>query len=117
MRPPRSANFYVAALFTTTVMPDQESVNVLDIDHVFSILEYQHANQGKQVLASDLRQVMPNYGRMMIIVKQLEEKGLIEIKLETKPRKRYMLSLTKEGRTVIRKLMELDRLIKSWQKA
>ncbi|MGE5379374.1 MAG: winged helix-turn-helix transcriptional regulator [Candidatus Saccharibacteria bacterium] len=96
-------------------MPGQETVNVLDIDHVFSILEYLHINQGKQVLASDLRQVMPNYGRMMVIVKQLEEKGLIEIKVETKPRKRYMLSLTKEGKIVIKKLIELDRMIQKWQ--
>ena len=96
-------------------MLNEDSVNVLDIDHVFSILEYLNAHQGEQVLAGELRQVMPNYGRMMIIVKQLEEKGLIEVKVETRPRKRYLLSLTREGRTVIRKLMDLDRLIKSWQ--
>jgi DNA-binding MarR family transcriptional regulator len=96
-------------------MSNEGSVNVLDIDHVFSILEYLHGRQGGQVLASELRQVMPNYGRMMIIVKQLEAKGLIEIKVETRPRKRYLLSLTKEGTTVIKKLIELDRLIKSWQ--
>jgi DNA-binding MarR family transcriptional regulator len=96
-------------------MSNEESVNVLDIDHVFSILEYLHTRHGEQVLASELRQVMPNYGRMMIIVKQLEEKGLIDIKVETKPRKRYLLSLTKEGRTVIRKLIDLDKLIRSWQ--
>lgn len=90
-------------------------MNVLDIDHVFSILEYLNDRHGEQVLASELRQVMPNYNRMMVIVKQLEGKGLIEIKVETRPRKRYLLSLTKRGRTVIRKLIDLDLLIKSWQ--
>lgn len=96
-------------------MSNEESVNVLDIDHVFSILEYLQGHQGEQVLASELRRVMPNYGRMMVIVKQLEEKGLIEIKVETKPRKRYLLSLTREGKIVVKKLIDLDRLIKSWQ--
>jgi len=96
-------------------MFEEETVNVLDIDHVFSILEYLYSHHGEQVLASELRQAMPNYGRMMAIVKQLEDKGLIDIKVETKPRKRYVLSLTKEGRVVTKKLIELDELIRSWQ--
>ena len=96
-------------------MTEDEDVNVLDIDHVFSILQYLDSRRGEDVLASELRAVMPNYGRMMIIVRQLEKKNLIEIKMETRPRKRYLLSLTDKGRTVIKKLLALDRLITSWQ--
>jgi DNA-binding MarR family transcriptional regulator len=96
-------------------MTEEGEVNVLDIDHVFSILQYLDSRKGEDILASELRAVMPNYGRMMLIVRQLEKKSLIEIRMETRPRKRYLLSLTDRGRTVIRKLLALDRLISSWQ--
>ncbi|MDW5561744.1 MAG: winged helix-turn-helix transcriptional regulator [Methanomassiliicoccus sp.] len=96
-------------------MTEDVDVNVLDIDHVFSILKYLDSRKGEDVLASELREVMPNYGRMMLIVRQLENKNLIEIRMETRPRKRYILSLTDKGRTVVRKLLALDRLIASWQ--
>lgn len=94
-------------------MASEETVNVLDIDHVFSILTYLGSRRGEKVLASDLRAVMPNYGRMMTIVKQLEEYGLLEIKVEMKPRRSYFLSLTPRGRTVVRRLLALDELIRS----
>lgn len=87
----------------------------MDIDHVFSILQYLDSRKGEDVLASELRTVMPNYGRMMTIVRQLESKNLIEIRVETRPRKRYILSLTEKGRIVSKKLLALDRLIASWQ--
>jgi DNA-binding MarR family transcriptional regulator len=96
-------------------MIEDEDVNVLDIDHVFSILQYLDSRKGEDVLASELRAVMPNYGRMMLIVRQLERKNLIEIRVETRPRKRYILSLTDKGRIVSKKLIALDHLISSWQ--
>ncbi|MBI0584538.1 MAG: winged helix-turn-helix transcriptional regulator [Methanomassiliicoccus sp.] len=96
-------------------MKDEEATNVLDIDHVFSILRYLECRSGEEVLASELRAVMPNYGRMMLIVGELEGKGLVEIRTETKPRKRYILSLTERGHVVARKLQALDDLIQSWQ--
>jgi len=96
-------------------MTEDGEVNVLDIDHVFSILQYLDSRKGEDVLASELREVMPNYGRMMLIVRQLERKSLIEIRMETRPRKRYVLSLTGKGRTVVKKLLALDKLISSWQ--
>jgi DNA-binding MarR family transcriptional regulator len=52
---------------------------------------------------------------MMLIVRQLERKNLIDIRMETRPRKRYVLSLTDKGRTVVKKLLALDKLISSWQ--
>jgi DNA-binding PadR family transcriptional regulator len=96
-------------------MMEDEEVNLLDIDHVFSILQYLDSRRGEDVLASELRAVMPNYGRMMLIVRQLERKNLIDIRMETRPRKRYILSLTDKGRIVVKKLLALDRLIASWQ--
>lgn len=96
-------------------MTGDEDVNILDIDHVFSILKYLDSRKGEDILASELREVMPNYGRMMLIVRQLEMKNLIEIRTETRPRKRYVLSLTDKGRTVTKKLLALDNLISSWQ--
>jgi len=96
-------------------MTDDGEVNVLDIDHVFSILQYLDSRRGEDILASELRAVMPNYGRMMLIVRQLEDKNLIEIRTETRPRKRYLVSLTDKGRIVVKKLLALDRLITSWQ--
>ena len=94
-------------------MEKDEATNVLDIDHVFSILTYLGSRRGEKVLASDLRAVMPNYGRMMTIVKQLEESGLLEMKVETKPRKSYILSLTARGRIVVKRLLALDELIRT----
>lgn len=97
-------------------MTEHDHVNVLDIDHVYSILEYLQSRDDAEVLATDLRQVMPNYGRMMTIVRQLESEGLVCLKEEKRPRKRFLVSLTSKGRTVARKLTELDAFIKNWQK-
>lgn len=94
-------------------MEKDEATNLLDTDHVFSILTYLGNRRGEKVLASELRTVMPNYGRMMTIVKKLEESGLLEMKVETKPRKSYFLSLTPRGRVVVKKLLALDELIRS----
>ncbi len=94
-------------------MVEEGSAHILDIDHVFSILTYLESRRGEKVLACELRTIMPNYGRMMEIVHRLEEKALIDIRLETKPRKSYILTLTSRGRTVAKKLAALDELIGS----
>jgi len=94
-------------------MGDVGTQHILDIDHVFSILTYLESRRGEKVIACELRAIMPNYGRMMTIVRQLEEKELIIINVETKPRKSYLLSLTPRGRTVAKKLEALDELILS----
>jgi DNA-binding MarR family transcriptional regulator len=94
-------------------MGDGDALHILDIDHVFSILTYLESRRGEKVLACELRVIMPNYGRMMTIVRQLEEKELISINVETRPRKSYLLSLTPRGRTVAKKLAALDELILS----
>ncbi len=94
-------------------MGDGGTLHILDIDHVFSILTYLESRRGEKVLACELRTIMPNYGRMMTIVRQLEEKELVSINVETKPRKSYLLALTPRGRTVAKKLVALDELILS----
>ena len=71
-------------VFSNT-MGDGGTLHILDIDHVFSILTYLESRRGEKVLACELRAIMPNYGRMMTIVRQLEEKELISINVETRP--------------------------------
>ncbi|WP_019176907.1 hypothetical protein [Methanomassiliicoccus luminyensis] len=94
-------------------MNDGDDINILDIDHVYSILSFLRSRSGEEIIATELRQVMSNYGRMMVIIHQLENSGLVKIELETRPRKRYLISLTRKGASVADRLMELDRTIKS----
>ena len=94
-------------------MDDGGPLHILDIDHVFSILTYLESRRGEKILACELRGIMPNYRRMMTIVRHLEEKELVTIHMETKPRKSYFLALTPRGRTVAKKLVALDELILS----
>lgn len=94
-------------------MTDGDDINILDIDHVYSLLSFLRSRSGTTTIATELRQAMPNYGRMMIIVHQLERSGIVELKVETRPRKRYLISLTTKGSSVADRLKELDGIIRS----
>jgi len=93
-------------------MSEPRPANVLDIDHVFSILAHLYRHDGTPVMATELRKVMPNYGRMMTIVRQLQRCGLVQLKVETRPRKRYLVGLTDKGRAVAVRLLALDGMIR-----
>jgi DNA-binding MarR family transcriptional regulator len=93
-------------------MNEPRTVNVLDIDHVFSILAHLHRHDGRPVMATGLREVMPNYHRMMAIVRKLQRCGLVELRVETRPRRRYLISLTDKGRKVAGRLLALDGMIR-----
>jgi predicted transcriptional regulator len=94
-------------------MDEEDEINILDIDHVYSILSFLRSRCGSDTFATELRQVMPNYGRMMAIIEQLELNGLVRLKVETRPRKRILISLTAKGTSVAEKLKELDKIIRT----
>ncbi len=86
--------------------------NVINIDHVSAILmflsdrEYAFPTQIKD-------NVYQNYSRLGIVLKELEEAGLISMVKIREQKFEIHVSLTEKGKEVAKKLKEIDDIIKS----
>ena len=64
-----------------------------------------------EIQARDLMLVNRNYAKIIQVARELERQGLVDIHEERSPRLTYIFALTKSGKKVAEKLIEIQELV------
>lgn len=88
---------------------------VIETTGILEVLTYLMDNRESDIHATDLKSVISNYQQISNILKSLEERNMIKITQETKPRKHKRISLTSRGEDLAKKLLKLNEEIESPQ--
>jgi DNA-binding HxlR family transcriptional regulator len=83
--------------------------SILNDQHVAAIIQF--LSERGEARASELKLVSGNYDKLKAITNNLESLGLVDIRMEEKPRLTYIYSLTEKGKKVAGKLVEIDKII------
>lgn len=86
---------------------------VIETTGIIDVLTYLINNKGSDIHATDLKNVISNYQQISNILKSLEDKKMIKITEETKPRKHKRVSLTSRGEDLAKRLLKLNEEIES----
>lgn len=71
-----------------------------------------HIYSKGEAKASELKTVSGNYDRLKLITERMEELGILNVRIDEKPRLTYTYTLTKMGKSIAEKLSEIDRMIR-----
>ena len=86
---------------------------VIETTGILDVLTYLIENKESEILATDLKNAVSNYQQISNILKNLEDRKMIEIIQETKPRKRKLISLTPCGEDLAKRLLKLNEEIEA----
>jgi DNA-binding HxlR family transcriptional regulator len=85
--------------------------SIMSREGVSGILRYLHDHgEAKNV---DLKTVIGNHYRLHDTMTALEQAGLVKTEYQTTPKRIYRYWLTAKGKAVSRRLMEIERILKT----
>lgn len=86
-----------------------KGVDIFNEGSAVAIVRYIH--EKGEARASELKAVSGNYDRLKLLTERMEELGVLNIKVEEKPRRTFTYTLTKKGKVIAEKLIEIDEII------
>lgn len=93
------------------VVKKPDGITILNEQHVAGLIQFLYRREN--ATASELRQLTGNYDKIKVVANELETLGLINVRMEEKPRLTYIYQLTEKGKKVAEKLEEIDNIIRS----
>ncbi|MDW5563939.1 MAG: hypothetical protein SA339_12015 [Methanomassiliicoccus sp.] len=83
--------------------------SIMNREGVSGVLRYLHDHgEAKNV---DLKTVIGNHYRLHDTMAALEQAGLVKVEYQTTPKRIYRYWLTAKGKTVSKKLLEIERIL------